>query len=158
MDVADDVERPVIPLPVVPERLSHELDGIHLALGAEDVYVPKALTLKTPERAPKLRMLLADHMWPEVTIRARAVPLVRETLGHVDDNRDRDHVMPSRELDERLARLLLYVRGVDDHEASELQSLRRDVVQRLEFRGRHRLVVLVVRHQAAEVVRRQHFR
>ena len=68
------------------------------------------------------------------------------------------HVVPPRQLDERLARLGLHVRRVDDDEAAELQPLRGDEVQRLERGRRDGLIVLVVGHEPAEVVGRQHFR
>ena len=53
------------------------------------------------QRAAKLRMLLTDDVRPEVAVGTRAVPLLSQSLRHIDHDRHRNDVMASRELDQR---------------------------------------------------------
>jgi hypothetical protein len=49
VDVPDDVERPVLALPVVPERLTLEDGRIHLVLRLEHVNVPESFASESTE-------------------------------------------------------------------------------------------------------------
>ena len=102
--VADDVERSVLVLQVVPERLALDADGIHLLGGGEHEDVAEALALEATERPAELLSLLTNDVGPEVPVLATAVPLQTEALGKVEHDRDRQAVVASRERDERLAR------------------------------------------------------
>jgi hypothetical protein len=72
--VADDVERPVFVLQVVPERLA--LDGRRLDLlgGRELVDVAEPFALEVTYGAAELLALLANDVRPEISVRALTVP------------------------------------------------------------------------------------
>src|SRR5262249_4122117 len=69
VNVADDVERPVLPLPVVPQRLPLKDGRIPLVLRLEYVNGPESLAPESPQRAVQLALLIANHMRPELTVR-----------------------------------------------------------------------------------------
>ena len=154
MDVADDVERPVLASPVIPER--HLLDGggVHLLGGFHDEDVSEALLAEPPERPPQLRRLVADDVRAEVPVGAVPVAFLADPLGHVEHERHGQAVVLPGQLDERLAGLGLDVGGVDDRQPSQGQPLAGDEVEYLEGVLGDGLVVLVVAdHPPAEVRR-----
>src|SRR5262249_60622795 len=65
MDVADDVEGPVLVLPVIPERLALDGNGVDLLGRREHEDVPKALALEAAEGAAELLGLLAHDVRAE---------------------------------------------------------------------------------------------
>jgi hypothetical protein len=152
VDVADDVERTGDVAVVVEQALAHDLRLGDVLLGAQDVHLAEPLLAEVPEPAAQLVALAADHLRPEVAVRADGVALDAEALGHVEDDRDRQDVVRAGQGDEVAARLGLHVRGVDDREAAGVQALAGDVVQDVEGGRRGGLVVLVVGDEpAAEV-------
>ena len=72
-----------------------------------------------------------------------------EPVYSYEHDGDRQHVILPGQLNERLARLGLDVRGINDREKPTLETPRRDEVKDGERRVRGRLVVLVVRDEAA---------
>jgi hypothetical protein len=134
--VADDVERTVVPPPVVPERLPLDRDGVDLLDRAQHVNVAEALALEIAQRALELAALLADDVRAEVAIGTLAVPRLTHPLRQVEHDRHRQCVVPARQLDEWLPRLRLDVGRVDDRQQPALQSPCRDVVQHVERRRR----------------------
>src|SRR5262249_28013471 len=76
VDVADDVERPVLALPVVPQRLPLKDGRIDFVLRLEHVNVPKSFTSQSPQRAVQLALLIANDMRPEIAVRPRTVSVV----------------------------------------------------------------------------------
>src|SRR5262249_54155991 len=103
--VADDVERPVLALPVVPERLTLEDGRIHLVLRLEHVNVPESLAPEPPQRAVQLALLIANDMRPEITVRPRTVAVVTHAFGQIEDDRDRQYVVLASQGHQRLSRL-----------------------------------------------------
>ena len=154
VDIADDVEGPVLARPVVPER--HPLDGrrLHLLGRLHHEDVPEALLAQPPERPPQLRGLVADDVRAEVPVGPVPVPLLADPLGHVEDDRHRQAVVLPGQLDQRLAGLGLDVGGVDDRQPPQGEPLAGDEPEHLEGVPGDGLVVLVVRdHRPAGVGR-----
>ncbi len=153
MDVADDVERPVQALLVVPEWLALDLHALDV-LGLEDPDIPESLAPEALDRALEVEPLAPEHVWAELAVWSIAVAVLADSLRNVENDRDRQDVVLAGERDERLARVLLDVRGVDDRQSPGSQSLAGDVVQGVEGVAGRRLVVLVVGDQSPEEVGR----
>ena len=156
MDVTDHVERTGLVAEVVEQPLSHDGRGADLRDAVQVVDLAEPLLAQAAQRAAELVVLAPDHVRAEVAVRAGGVALHRHRLGDVEDDRDRQHVVLPRQLDERAACGRLRVRGVDDRETSCIQALAGDVVQDVEGGGARGLVVLVVGHQAAAEVAGDH--
>lgn len=150
--VADHVERAVVELAVVPERLARDFRRVHVLHRLELEDVPEPLALKGAERAVQLLHLLSDDVRAEVAILARLVPLVADPFGDVEHHRNRQDVELAREGDGVFAGLGLHVRGVEDRKPASSEALLRDVIQHVEGVGRGRLVVLVIGHEAPALV------
>src|SRR5690606_26131481 len=82
--IADDVERTVLVRAIVPERHALHRDGIDLLGALEDVYVPKAFLVESPDRPAQISRLRADDVRAEVPVGARPVSLVAQPLRHVE--------------------------------------------------------------------------
>ena len=95
-------------------------------------------------------------MGPKVPLRPVTIALLAQPLGQVENDRDGQDVILSGERDEGLPRLDLHVGRVHDRELPAREPPARDEMQRGERVGRGRLVVLIVRDEAAAIVRRQH--
>ena len=94
-------------------------------------------------------------MWPEIAVRATPVPLYTDLLGEVEDDRDRQGVVLAGKGKERFSGLGPDVGGVDDCKPLVGEAARGDEMESSKGVGRCILVSLVVRHEAAKVVRRQ---
>ncbi len=79
--VADDVERPVVGLPVVPQELTLDLDRFDVLGRLEDEDVPEPFLLKVSQRVLHLAGLLADHVRAEGSLRPIVIALLAESLG-----------------------------------------------------------------------------
>ena len=157
VDVADDVERPAVLFPVVPERLPLDDGGIDLLLRLEDVDVPEAFASEAPQRAMQLAPLVADDVRTEVAVGSRSIAVVAHALGQIENDGDGQHVVLAGERHQRLARLRLDVRGIDHRQLGAGEPPRGHEMQRRKRVVGRRLVVLVVRDERAEGVRRHHF-
>ena len=71
-------------------------------------------------------------MRTELAVRSLSVAVLADALGDVEHDRHRQDVEPARQCDERLARVLLDVRGVDDGQAARGEPLPSNEVERLE--------------------------
>ncbi len=156
VDVADDVERAGEVAQVVVALLGDDLGGRDLGLAAQDVHLAEALALQASQRAAQLAVLPRDHVRGQLAVRAGSVPLRADARRHVQDDRDRQHVVVPGDLDELLAGLGLDVGGVHDGQPAGREPLADDVVQQFEGLGGGRLVVLVVGDQAPAEVRGDH--
>ena len=154
--VADDVERPVQMAEVVQQPLADDDRVGDLLLAAQDVDLAEALLAEVLERASQLVALARDDVIAEGAVGPGGVAVQADALGQVEHDRDRQHVVRAGERDEGPARIGLHVRRVDDCQAAGVQSLAGDVVQHVEGRRGRRLVVLVIRHQAAAEVAGEH--
>jgi len=132
VDVTNDVEGSAILPPVVPERLALDDGSVDFLLGLEDVNVPEALAPEAAQRAVELALLIADNVRAEVAFGPRPIPIVADTLGQVENDGDREHVMLAGERDERLACLRLDVGGVDNRELGSGKPASRHEVKRGE--------------------------
>ena len=132
VNVADDVERPVFVLAIVPQRLPLDDGRVDFLLRLEHVHVPEAFAPQAAKRPMQLAPLVANDVRTEVTIGSGSVPLVADALGQIQDDRDGEHVILARQRNERLARLGLDVRRIDDSQLGAGQASRGDEVQRRE--------------------------
>src|ERR1700678_22470 len=83
VNVANNIERPIVELPIIPKRLA--LDGglFDFVGGFECVHIPKSFAFKSAKTTAKLRQLVADHMRAERSIRPALITLVTELLGYL---------------------------------------------------------------------------
>ncbi len=153
--VADGVERAGLVAEIVEERLAHDRSGVDLVDPVQHVYAPEPLFSEELQRPPELVVLAPDDGGREVAVAPLGVARDTRALGHVENDGDRQHVVGAGELDERLPRLRLDVRGVDHRQQARLEPLGGHVSKGLERGGRGLLVVLVVRDETSEVVARQ---
>src|SRR3954468_18181434 len=109
MHVTDDVEWAVVELAVVPQWLARDLRRGDVALRSEVMHLPKAFTLKKPKRALELTALLPDHVRSEIAIGSILVARLAQPFGKIEHDRDRKHVVPPCQLDQRLPRFRLHI-------------------------------------------------
>src|SRR5512132_1472580 len=109
MNVADDVEGPVIFAPIGPRRLSRDFDGVDLFRCPEHEHTPEALAAEPLQGALELGTLSSHDVRSEVPIGPRRVAIQAELLWHVEDDGDREHVVGASELNERSTNLALHV-------------------------------------------------
>ena len=133
VNVADDVERSVFAA-AGRSRAARARSWPHSTSSSriEHEDVPESLALQPSQRPPELRALLPDHVRAEVAVGSALVPLLADLLRQVEDNGHRDAVELTRDLDERLARFGLDVRGVNDGQPAQRQPLAGDFVQQRE--------------------------
>src|SRR5262249_55113146 len=124
VNVADDIERPMVELAVVPQRLSLDRNLGDLGFRLEHMQVTKSFPLKTAQRSLELAPLLTNHVCAKGAIRASLVPGFAHSLRQIENDCDGQHVIPARQLDQRLACFRLDVGGVDDGQQSARQALR----------------------------------
>src|SRR6266852_2003595 len=122
------------------------------------MYSAESFSLKISKRTMQLLRLLANHMWPKISIRPAAIALLTKLFRQIEDDCNRDTVVLPGEFDNRLTRLGLDIRRIDHHEFSRRQTLPGNEVQNLESILRRRLVILVIRNQPAAEIRRQNLR
>ena len=156
MDVADDVEGTVIVPSVVPQRLAFEGGRLDLLFAGEHEDPVEALSTKPPQRPAQLRLLVAQHVRAELSVRARSVAVGAHPLGHVEDDGHGQDVVLFGQADETASGLDLDVGGVDDREAPGIEALPGDEVQHVEGGVGGRLVVLVVADQPPTEIGREH--
>src|SRR5687768_5481709 len=121
------------------------------------MYVAKPFALEPADRPAKLAGLVADDMLAESAIGAAGVAIATEPLRHVEHEDDGQAVILACQSNERLPRLNLDVRRVNDSEFAGAEPLARDELQNLKGVLGGGLTVLVVRHESATVVRRENF-
>ena len=153
--VADHVEGPRLAPQVVEERFAADRRGRDLVDAVQHVHPPEALLAERPERAPQLVRLPAHDVGAEVAVRPLGGAGDADLLGHVEDDRDGEHVVVAGEADHRAARVGLDVRRVDHRQQAGVQALAGDEGEGLECARGGRLVVLVVRDEPAEHVARE---
>ena len=74
----------------------------------------ETLSFKIPQRLAKLRSLLADDMRTKIPIWATLVAFMAKFLGQIENNRHWQAVIFARQRNQRLARLRLNIRGIND--------------------------------------------
>ena len=152
MHVADNVKGAMLRLAIVPQRLAHDRRGGNRLDRLQEVDMAKALLFQVAQGAAQLLALLADDMVAKVPVSALAVAFVAKLFGQVEHNRNRQHVIVTRQFDQRLARLGLDIGGIDHREPTRGQALGCDKVQNLKGRLARTLVVFVISRQAATEV------
>ena len=158
MNVADDVERAVIILAIVPKSLPIDLSLLDFAGVAEHIDIAKALALQPAQRSPQLTNVPANDMRSKIALRATDVSLLTNRFRKIQHDRRRQNVMLARQLGQRPARFLLHVRRVDDRKLCGRKPLGGDVFQNVERIIGRILRILVVAHQPAAKVGGENFR
>lgn len=133
-----------------------DLGGVDLLEGAHHMHAPEALTLEPSQRLLQLRALLTDDVGTESPVGTRPVALLADRLRRVEHDRDGKQVVLLSELNQRPASLALHVGRIDDREPGLGQPPAGNELQDRECVLRCALVVLVVGHQAAAEIRRDH--
>ncbi len=156
VDVADDVEGAGLVGEVVVQPGPFDAHGIDLLDAVEDVNVPEPLALQAAQPPAKLLLLAPHDMRPELPIGSLRVPFERYPLGYIEDDGDREYVVLAGQRHQLLPRFRLHAGRVDHRQLAGGEPLGRDEVQHLERVLADRLVVLVVRDEAAAEVARDH--
>jgi hypothetical protein len=154
-DVADDIERTVVVSLVGPKRLARECGGVDARGAGKLPDLAKTLALQATKAATYLRDHALDHLTAEGAARPRLVALDANVDAGIEDDRNRQGMPLSRQLDPGLAIGGAEVGGVDNSEFSSLQSLAADFADQIEGIGGSTLVGLIVRDQRQEVLRRE---
>ena len=118
-------------LAFVPQRLPLDRGRVDLLRRFQDVDMAEALR-SGPAASGAAAASDCGDVRAEIAVRARAVAFAGRLLRQVEDDRDRQDVVLASQLDQRLARFRLDVRGVDDGQPSGASRLRSDEVQRVE--------------------------
>jgi hypothetical protein len=120
--------------------------------------MPETFALQAPQGTVELASLIPNDVVSEIPVRPASVPLSANPLGHIQNERDWNAMELARELHEGFPRLHLHIRRIHHREPPGLQPLCGDEPQDLECSAGRCLIVLVVRHESAAVVRRQDLR
>src|SRR5690606_208610 len=137
----DDVERSLLGLLVIPERLASDRQTFQLLGRAEHMDVTKAFGLEATERLAQSADLIADGVLAERAIRASCVAVATEPLGHVEHERHGRAVILTSKRDEGLSCLGFKVRCVYDRELARAEPLARNELQSLECILRGGLII-----------------
>lgn len=156
MDIADDVERPVLVPPVVPERNPLDDRRLHRLGRLQHEDVAKPLPPEPPEPTPQLRLLIADDMGTKVPIAPAGVAVLADPLVQIQHDRHGQDVVLPGQFHERLAGLRLNVGGIDHRESAQGEPLPGDEPEHLEGVLRDGLVVLVVGDHPPAGIGRDH--
>jgi hypothetical protein len=73
VDVADDVERPVVCAPVAPQTLAHDHCSRDAFLGMQHVHPTKAFALEAPQRLFQAPNMVMHHRTRDVAVLAALV-------------------------------------------------------------------------------------
>lgn len=114
VDVADDVERPVLVGAVVPQAGTGDRRVVDCLRRVEQVDLAESFLAHPAQAATEVLHLVADHVGAEVALRTSSVALLTQALGNVEHDRYRQEVVFARQPDELRAVLALDVRGIDD--------------------------------------------
>ena len=156
MHVADHVERAGEVAAVVEGAGPDDARLVDLVVPVQHVDGPEPFAPEAAQPAPQAVVLAADHLGAEGAVGPLGVPDDGGALRHVEDDRDRQHVVLAGQLDELPAVLRLHVRRVDHGQPTGTEPQGGDVAQQRERLRRHGLVVLVVREQSAAEVGGEH--
>jgi hypothetical protein len=161
VDVADDVERTVVLLAIVPERLALDLRHLvdqplasaRLRVEAQAMHVPESLAIQVSQRSAHLNNLVANDVAAKIPVGAAFIAFVADAIGHIQHNRHGQHIMLPRQLHQRLARLRLHVRRVNHRKQPARQPLGGHVFQHVKRVPGRLLAVLVIADQPPAKVR-----
>jgi hypothetical protein len=117
----------------------------------------KTFALQATKAATYLRDHALDHPTAEGAARPRLVALDANVDAGIEDDRNRQGMPLSRQLDPGLAIGGADVGGVDHSEFSSLQSLAADFADQIEGIGGSTLVGFIVRDQSAAIIGRKCF-
>ena len=86
MHIPNDVERPMLRLAIVVERLAFDRGSVDFFRRRKLEDVPYAFALQTAHRAAKLLALIAHNVWTKLTVGTRGITVVAQTLGQIEDD------------------------------------------------------------------------
>lgn len=93
VDVADEVEGPVLVAPVGPEPFPFDGCSLDLLDTAQREDPPEPLALETLDRPSELLVLASHSMCRQVAVRASCVSFGAHLPGHVEHDRHREDVV-----------------------------------------------------------------
>src|SRR5579883_2809600 len=112
VNITDDVKRTAFTAAVAPERLAHDLRGIHCLQRVQRIDSPEPLALQATYAAPQRLNMIAHHLRAKLAVRAGGVALDADGFIEVQDNGDGVDIMLVRQTHQRRAVLRLDVGGV----------------------------------------------
>src|SRR5436190_2578572 len=154
--ISDDVEGSVVAPSVDPQRLANDRRCLHGLDRIKDVDVTESLALETPHRALHLVSLAVNHAGWQVPIGSASISLDTQLLREIEDDRHGQAVVFAAQGDKRLARLGLNACGVDNDDSPGTQALSGNRMQHAKSRSGGSEVVLVIGHEGATEVGRDH--
>ena len=83
MNVADDVERPVLLLQIIPQRLPLDHSGFNFLQRFQNMHMTETLALQPTQRAMQLLRLLANDVRTEIPVGACLVSVVRDPFRQI---------------------------------------------------------------------------
>ena len=158
VQVANDVERPVVIPFVVPERSSLDDRRLDFLGRIEDEDVRESFPLQSTNRPTQLRLLLPNDVSPEAAIFPPTIPFLANLLRQIEDDGHGEAVILPAKLNERFAGFWLNVRGVHHGQMSQGQPLSGDEVQQLKCFVRYGLVVFVIGDHPPASIRGEYLR
>ncbi len=132
--------------------------GVDVGLAGELPDLAEALALQAAKAPADFLGHAAHHLAAEGAVRTILVALDADVDARIDDDGHRQGVPAARKLDPGLAVGGADVGGVDHRQPAVLEAYLGDGADQLEGVGADALVGVVVGHQAAAIVRRDHFR
>src|SRR6266567_2929045 len=158
MHVANNIERSVLVLQVVPQRLPLDDRAFDFLERFEHENMAKALPLKTAQGPMQLLGLLPNDMRTKVAVRPPLVPVVSDPLRQVQDNGHGQTMKLACDFHKWLARLRLDIRCIRNCQSSRREPLAGDKMEQIKSVLRRRLAILVIGHQPAAIIRRENLR
>src|ERR1700733_6714928 len=113
MDVADNVERPVVRALIGPERLARHGGCLDTLRRAQLPDLPETFALQTAQAFANLGNHALNDLAAELPVGTRLVALDADVYARLDHQRDRKRVPAPRDLDPALAVCRTHVGRVD---------------------------------------------
>ena len=148
VQIADDVERPVVRTAIGLQRLPFDDGRVDVLRRLEAVFA-ESLAAQPAQRVSQQLALIADHPPADRAVAARQIAFLADPFRDVERQRHRHRVALAGDRDKLPAVLRTDVGGVYHGEAARGQALAGDEMEHLEGVGGSFLHRLVVAHQGA---------
>ncbi len=158
VNVADDVEGAVLAAAVGPERLADDFECVCVLWRAHHMDVAKALAAEAFETAAQGAGMVARHVRAEGPVRAALVAGVTDVGVDIEDEGDREGVMPAGKRNKAGAIGTLDTGCVDDGELAALEAQAGPVMQQVEGVRCRVLAGLIIGDQSTALIGRDDFR
>jgi len=149
VNIANDVERPILLLLVVPERYPSHFNIIS---SLQNVNMAESLPFKPPKAPLQFCNLPVHYMRSEGPLWPLLVPILADSFRRIDDQRDSEAVVFSRVFHQALTIFRAHVRRVNYRKLSARQTLLQKIVECIEGIWGRGLIIFVITDQTAEEV------